>query len=100
MEDLVIHRGIIQHDLTRCLNCFSVEKHNSKTAIVGILRTSSENYHTIAGKLFQAVEMFRDNTRFNFGRTIREHVMTYWLYSVKKLTQSLNNLLIRRFLSA
>jgi hypothetical protein len=42
-----------------------------KLPIVGVLRTSSENYHTVAGKLFQIVEMLGDNTGFKISRTTR-----------------------------
>ncbi len=70
-EYVVLHCGIIEHDFARRLNGFCVEKDDSKAAVVGVLRTSGENYHPIFRKLFQVAEMFRDDTRLELSRTTR-----------------------------
>src|SRR2546421_723001 len=55
LEYLVLHRRIIQHDLARSSTVSALKSTIPKLPIVSVLRTSSENYHTIPRRLFQVV---------------------------------------------
>jgi len=87
-EYVVLYSGIVEHDLAGRLNRFRLEENDSEATVVRGLGPACKNDYAIFCESFQVVEVVGDYARFEFVSSFREHVVAYWLDSVKELLQA------------